>query len=65
MLQAHLSGYSTILMLIDGPTDGRTGLCGLIAACLLQGLACTVSAALTDTLPKGRLAPYWEARNLL
>ena len=55
MLRAHLSRCSAIVLLADGSTDGCTSFCGLIAACLLQQLACTVSAALTRILPQGGL----------
>ena len=54
MLQAHLFRCSAIVLLIDSSTDGRTGLCSLIAACLLQWLACAISAASLHNLPKGK-----------
>ena len=55
VLQVHLPRCSAIVLLVNGSTDGRTGLCGLIAACLLQRLACTVSATFIYDLPKGSL----------
>ena len=55
VLRAHLSRCSATVLLVDGSTDGCTSLCSLIAACLLQRLACTVSAACTHNLPKGGL----------